>query len=158
MAGRIDLRKTSEGVHEMHFGNTEFERTERPLRWKVEFWAEEYENIDLEEREWPPLKADGKYVLAGATYKYPFDRFKVEDILWVQVSAEPQTPKDLETFDLYYVDATVEPPRETILAKDVDFAQWGDVPFWERPMVRNSAIGLGVVGAGLVVTKALEWW
>jgi len=33
-----------------------------------------------------------------------------------------------------------------------------ELPFWDRPMVRNTAIGLGVVGAGLTLTKVLEWW
>jgi len=32
-----------------------------------------------------------------------------------------------------------------------------DLP-WLAPTVRNASIGLGAIGVGLVVTKALEWW
>lgn len=106
--------------------------------------------------EWPPVKVDGDWILQGLVGKGR-DAFQVESMTKAHISLIQLERDDaIQFFDMYYKDE-FEGKSEELLGADLKEYTWYVSP-WANPMVRNSAIGVGVIAAGLAITKALEWW
>jgi len=156
MPSRFEVAKTRENAYEVRLGTPGWEEGGPSFHYKLTVEAEDIENIKMSSGEWSNRKTkDGKVVFTGAAYGFPADALRA--INPKSVRCEVLKGSEVPSFNATYIDETAkEPKRETLATMQKDYT-WYVSP-WANPMVRNSAIGLGIIGAGLAVTKALEWW
>jgi len=166
--GKILVAKVGKGVHELRMsGGPEH----RALCYGLKFDGKNPENVRMEERhegpkypEWPPSRVQEEFALQGVSYAEGADRFRVRDLskvymnLWKTVGTDPILENEvLPSFDVAYMDETVEKPKEETLAEGVIEYTWYVSPL-ANPMVKT---GVGVVGVAVAtgfIGRWLDWW
>jgi len=145
--------------------------TDGPMLYlTVEFESEGYENIMREETtaegarwpEWPPTRtAENRYIVqnevARGKPEVYADKFSVMDPTSVTFSMWKREDNAVSLLDVYFVDRTVSPPIEELIAEGVEEHTWYVSP-WANPAVKT---GVGIVGVAVAtgaITKWLGWW
>jgi len=117
----------------------------------------ELENIKMEEEEWPPAEEEDKSVIEGWVGPDKWDSLRARNLKTATLKVRITERSRVRSFDAYFVDETVTPEKEELLAEDVMEYTWYVSP-WANPTVRA---GVGIVGVAVatgVISKWLGWW
>jgi len=125
--GRFEIRKLGEDYYRVNLGSPEVEGPDAPaLKYRLEVNGDaKLENIGMEA--WPPGKTDGKYVFSEAVWAFPADSFYASNLSFATLIVKSES--EVEHFDVYFVDETVEPTKEILWGRNR-----GKFKVWRGPI------------------------